>query len=88
MRASMNCRTCDSPIGLTARNLCRPCETWLLGTPVSRQIAITEVWLDERAEAMRPAVAVPTAWNWPAVVGRVLAVVGIGMLAVEYWRMW
>jgi hypothetical protein len=55
----------------------------------ARQIAITEVWLDERAEAMRPAMGrVPEPWDWPAVVGRVLAVVGVGMLAVEYWRMW
>lgn len=55
----------------------------------ARQIALTEVWLDERASAMEPSVPrLPGVVDWPGVVGRGLAVVGVVLLAIQYWRLW
>ena len=49
----------------------------------ARQIAITEVWLDQQAAASAKVPLVVRGWDWPGLVGQGLAVVGIILLIVE-----
>jgi len=53
----------------------------------AREIAITEVWLDQQAAASARVPMAGRGWDWPGLVGRGLALVGMGMLIVEYWRL-
>ena len=56
---------------------------------ISREVAITEEYLDHQAQLYGPSLPrVPIPWDWPSIVGLGLAVVGVVMLVVEYWRVW
>jgi len=54
---------------------------------ISRQVAITEVWLDERARAMEPAlVRERRRMGVYGLVGTVAGIIGTILLILDYWR--
>jgi hypothetical protein len=55
---------------------------------ISREVALTEAYLDHQAQLSQPSFPRVQASVWPDVVGTVLGIVGFVMLVVEYWRAW
>jgi len=55
---------------------------------ITREVALTEAYLDHQAQLAQPSFPRGQASAWPDVVGTVLGIVGFVMLVVEYWRAW
>ena len=55
---------------------------------ITREVALTEAYLDHQAQLVQPSLPRVQASTWPDVVGTVLGIVGFVMLVVEYWRAW